>query len=105
MFFSLYKYILWACVVQIFCCRDTVDVLDINCGLGLQQQREKLRGAGQSGVVQRREAVGKTHKNRQREKMRPRGQGSAGRREDKVMKWVINHSDVFTAGEPFKNPD
>lgn len=31
----------------------TVDVLDIHCGLGLQEQREQLRGARQSSMVQR----------------------------------------------------
>lgn len=36
----------------------TIDVLDIHRGLGLQQQTQQLRGARQSGVVQRREAGG-----------------------------------------------
>lgn len=43
-------------------------------------------------MVQRWEAVGKTHKSRQGAD-EVGGQGSAGRREAEVMKWVINHSD------------
>jgi len=47
-------------------CRGvTVDVLDVYGGLGLQQQRQQLRGARQSGVVQRREATGRERRERE----------------------------------------
>lgn len=55
---------LWVCLVslvqlvKLFCHHDTVDVLDIHRGLGLQQQRQQLGGARESGMVQRGEAVG-----------------------------------------------
>lgn len=52
---------------------DTVDVLDIHGGLGLQQQGQQLRGAGESGVVQRREAVDRGRRRGQGWEIRKRG--------------------------------
>lgn len=79
---------------------DTVDVLDIHRGLGLQQKRQQLHGACQSGMVQRWEAVGQRQKERERRKGRW-GQGGARRGRDKEMRWVINHTDDSAAGGKF----
>lgn len=50
-------FFLCSMTLNLWCHPDTVDVLDIHRGLGLQQERQQLCGARQSGVVQRREAV------------------------------------------------
>lgn len=46
-------------LVKLFCHQNTIDVLDIHSGLGLQQQRQQFCWARQSGVVQRRKTEGK----------------------------------------------
>ncbi len=82
---------LWVCLVslvqlvKLFCHHGTVDVLDIHRGLGLQQQRQQLRGARQSSMVQRWEAVGE----RERRIEGRKGEGGVfkGEQEGEETRW------------------